>query len=151
MKDCVQEIASRLFRFEQFDGRCPGQPALRRWTLLRFASGRAIYLHHFVGSDQRDLHDHPKVFVSIGLRGGYVEERPAFPRWWPRVGILERARYRAPWVRWFRPSHVHRLRVTPKGCWTLAFVGGTRRAWGFWRGRQWIHWRRYVGRFGGCS
>ena len=147
-----REYPSRLFRREEINGDCPDRPYLTRWLLWRSRSGRALYLHRFTGSDwTRDLHDHPKVFVSIGLRGGYVEERPAFPRYWPRVGILERARYRAPWVRWFRASHVHRLRVTPRGCWTLVFVGRTRRAWGFWPGRQWTHWRRYVGRFGGCS
>ena len=53
-------------------------PYLYRWTLAVLGRGRRCYLHRYLGSDwARDLHDHPKVFWSIGLWGGYVEQTPA--------------------------------------------------------------------------
>ena len=67
------KILDRLFgKAEEINGRerCPTY--LYRWTVAKWR-GRGIYLHHFVGDDwSRDLHDHPKRFISIGLKGGYV-------------------------------------------------------------------------------
>ena len=146
-------LVARIFRHEVINGRCATDRYLNRWTLLRLPGGRALYLHHFVGSDwSRDLHDHPKRFVSIGLRGGYVEERleGIKPRNAPTVYLaLLRRRYAAPWVRWFEPNHIHRLRVPPRGCWTLVYTGRTERDWGFWQSGRWVHWRHYVALFGG--
>ena len=136
-------LVDRIFRFENINGRCATDRYLHRWTLLVLPDGRALYLHHFIGSDwSRDLHDHPKRFFSIGLRGGYVEERLE------GMALLRR-RYAAPWVRWFEPNHIHRLRVPPRGCWTLVYAGRTERDWGFWQSGRWVHWRRYVALFGG--
>lgn len=59
----------RFFKREEMDGggRCPAY--LIRWELFR-CRWFQIYLHRFVGDDLcKDLHDHPKRFVSIGLRG----------------------------------------------------------------------------------
>lgn len=67
----------RLFRMEEMSGggMCPVY--LRRWTLLKLGD-YAVMLHRFLGDDwSRDLHDHPKRFISIGLWGGYIEETPA--------------------------------------------------------------------------
>ena len=126
----------RLFRMEEINGHemCPTY--LFRWTLLRLF-GCAAYLHHFVGEDwSRDLHDHPKRFVSVGLCGGYVEETPQGEGEW-----------RAPWVRSFPAAHSHRLRLAPgvKSCWTLVVVLRTQRPWGFWHAGRWVPWRKYVG------
>ena len=139
-------LVDRIFRHEAVNGRCVTDRYLNRWTLLRLPGGRALYLHHFVGSDwSRDLHDHPKRFVSIGLRGGYVEETETDLYYGPHP----RRQFRAPWVRRFGPRHTHRLRVPPRGCWTLVYVGRTEREWGFWQSGRWVHWRRYVALFGG--
>lgn len=131
----ASRLVDRTFRREDMtgDGVCPVY--LTRWTLAR---GRrwAVYLHHFVRSDwSQDLHDHPKAFMSIGLRGGYTEHTPTGSREW-----------RAPWVRRFPAVHRHTLEVA-EGAWTIAVVGSTVRAWGFWMGGTWIPWKIYVDRF----
>ena len=78
-----------------------GRPYLHRWRLLSLPNGRRLYLHHFVRSDsQRDLHDHPKTFISIGLLGGYVEETPH-----------GRKRFVAPFIRKFPPEHLSLIHI----------------------------------------
>jgi hypothetical protein len=130
----VANWLNRLFRMEEINGaeRCPTY--LFRWTLVRFRSF-AVYLHHFVGDDwARDLHDHPKRFISIGLRGRYKEETPSGERI-----------FRAPWIRSFPATHVHRiLMVDGSTCWTLVIVLNAVRTWGFWTDNGWVPWRRYV-------
>ena len=94
---------------------------LYRWTLFRLPfTSIAVYLHHFVGDDwSRDMHDHPKRFISIGLRGSYIEETPNGERI-----------YTAPWMRTFPAAHVHRIRMAPGGsAWTLVLVLWTQRQW----------------------
>ena len=67
----------RLFQFEDLTWPPGSDPYLYRWTLAVLGRGRRCYLHRYRGSDwARDLHDHPKVFWSIGLWGGYVEQTP---------------------------------------------------------------------------
>jgi hypothetical protein len=54
--------------------RFDNKPYLIRWTLfnLGFISCK---VHKIILSDDSCLHDHPWAFISIILRGGYVEER----------------------------------------------------------------------------
>ena len=132
----LRNFINRVFRMEEINGaeRCPTY--LFRWTLARFA-GRAIYLHHFVGDDwAKDCHDHPKRFISIGLWGKYLEETPTGSRV-----------YRAPWIRTFPATHIHRLCMIDGGtCWTVVIVLKSVRPWGFWDSQgQWWPWRLYVG------
>jgi hypothetical protein len=117
-------------------GRCPTY--LYRWTLLKWR-GRGVYLHHFVGDDwSLDLHDHPKRFISIGLKGGYREERLA------SHGITFEV-FEAPWIRTFPAVHSHRLTMIDGGdCWTLVIVLKATRSWGFWHEGKFIGWRSYV-------
>lgn len=114
----------------------------RWWGRLRDAN---IYLHRIVTDDwSRDLHDHPKRFVSIGLWGGYVEET---------TGGAERT-FRAPWVRTFPAEHVHRLRLLGPGreCWTLVITLRTEREWGFYPGGRFVQWQEYIrGRAAGAN
>ena len=111
------------------DGRCATY--LYRWTLCATRWGK-LYLHHFVGNDwSGDLHDHPKRFVSIGLRVSYIEQSLDGFRLW-----------RAPWIRSFGATHRHRLYASD--CWTLVWVGRPVREWGFWQEGHWIHWSEYV-------
>lgn len=134
-------------------GRCPTY--LYRWTLLKLRGRFSVYLHHFVGDDwSRDLHDHPKRFISIGLRGWYCEETPIFPMtyrtelWTSGLGeantFISRRIYRAPWIRTFPPTHIHRIVVPSKDCWTLVIVLKPVREWGFWPHGRWVNWRAYV-------
>lgn len=128
-------LLNRWFSCEEINGanRCPTY--LYRWRLLSTPWFK-IYLHRFVGEDwSRDLHDHPKRFISIGLAGGYIEQTPG--------GYTI---YRAPWIRSFPPEHTHRVSLLRDGreCWTLVVVLGAVRSWGFWHAGRWIHWREYV-------
>jgi hypothetical protein len=127
-------LLNRLFRREEINGhgRCPTY--LYRWTLLRLC-GYGLYLHRFVGEDwSRDLHDHPKRFVSLMLWGSYVETTAAGDR-----------EYTAPFLRSFPASHAHRLRLgRHRECWTLVLVCRASRPWGFWHSGRWIGWREYV-------
>ena len=137
----MKKLINRLLAFENIDGNgCA--PYLQRWTLLSLPGGRKVYLHRYVGSDwTRNLHDHPKRFLSIGLAGGYVEQTPQ--------GLTQ---WRAPWIRRFPPRHIHRLRVSRgRGCLTLVYVGRWEREWGFWVGGRWWRWDRYVKKFGDCA
>lgn len=137
----------RVFQYEEMDGDGRCATYLRRWTLLKLWGGRSVYLHHFVGDDwSLDLHDHPKRFISIGLRGRYIEETPGsvpgsvYPQP-PRERL-----YVAPWIRTFPATHVHRIRlVNGQQCWTIVVVLRTTRPWGFWHQHRWVPWRTYVG------
>lgn len=118
---------------EEINGdRCPTY--LFRWELLRKKSFQ-VYLHHFVGDDwSRDLHDHPKRFISIGVWGRYVEESPTGERL-----------YRAPWIRTFPATHIHRLRlINQSPAWTIVIGLKKVRPWGFWHAGQFIPWRKYI-------
>lgn len=131
-----QGVINRVFRLETVsgDGLCPVY--LYRWTLLRLF-GCGLYVHKFVGDDwSLDMHDHPKRFISIGLKGWYCEETPESLRI-----------YRAPWIRTFPASHIHRITgPTPtQPCWTLVIVLRATQPWGFWTDRYtWIPWRKYI-------
>lgn len=145
----------RLFKVEQINGNGRCDTYLYRWTLFQPRRPRAlwrgfgVYLHKFVGDDwSRDLHDHPKRFISIGLKGAYVEETPA-PEWYEDDDVdipTQRRIYRAPWVRTFPAHHIHRLSLMPdrRPCWTLVIVLWHVREWGFWHRGMFMHWRNYV-------
>ncbi|MEO6326684.1 MAG: hypothetical protein ABIT01_21100 [Thermoanaerobaculia bacterium] len=140
-------LLSRLFTVEEINGGnlCPTY--MYRWRLISTRWFKA-YLHRFVEDDwSLDLHDHPKRFVTIGLRGSYIEQRT------PRLaatGYTREEIYRAPWFRSFPATHIHRLRLPrdaqgrPIECWTVAIVGRPVRPWGFWHMGRFIPWRRYV-------
>ena len=122
----VTLVLDRLFEREciQHDG----IPVMYRWILVRLRHGAGIYVHHFVMSDGRETHDHPKPFTTIGLKGGY-REASAEPGDLKRIHHTE---YRAPWLRRFPPHYIHRVILEPgKTCWTLAIVGAKSRPWGF--------------------
>ena len=132
-------MINRIFGYEEINGygRCP---YLHRWCLFVLPRGVRVYLHKFIGSDwSRDLHDHPKRFISIGLWGSYVEEYvPGY------VHAKKRRRYRAPWIRSFPAEHIHRLILDCPVCWTLVLTLPESRAWGFWVRGEWIPWKKYV-------
>ena len=141
-------IFTRMFGVpEEINGasRCPTY--LYRWIVARTRWFK-IYLHHFVADDwSLDLHDHPKRFISIGLKGGYVNSFHFVHRFWKWAALGPvRTTFRAPWIRSFPAEHIHRLQMSGpgQGCWTLVIVLRGTREWGFWHLGEFIHWRKYV-------
>lgn len=158
-----EQLLDRLFEREEMDGDGRCATYLVRWTLLKLWGKRGVYLHHFVGDDwSRDLHDHPKRFISIGLKGGYLEETAPLGHFFlqsvvepwanrcvdcgkPDVAHRALREYRAPWFRTFPAAHIHRIGlINGRPCWTLVIVLKTVRPWGFWHRGVWVPWREYV-------
>ena len=143
-------LIDRWFKREEMDGDGRCATYLVRWTLLKLWGGIGLYLHHFVGDDwSLDLHDHPKRFISVGLKGSYREATPTPATSCDAAALLTGVTwrtYRAPWVRTFPAEHIHRIElIDGRPCWTLVLVLRTVRPWGFWHQRRWIQWRTYVG------
>lgn len=158
----IENILNRLFGYpEEINGsnRCPTY--LYRWivygkrkrdSFLGRVFGQPLfkaYIHHFVADDwSLDLHDHPKRFISIGLKGGYYEWTPGYM---PEDRLCDRQNlYRAPWIRSFPADHIHRISMLSgsdgslKGCWTFVIVLRGTREWGFWHLGRFVHWKSYV-------
>lgn len=149
----IERLLSRLFKCEEINGheRCPAY--MYRWTLFQprrpsFWRGFGIYVHKFVGDDwTRDMHDHPKRFISIGLSGRYLEHTPrgVVPATDGSAAFEKTELFQAPWIRTFPASHIHRLTMVDRyPCWTLVIVLRTVREWGFWPRGHWVPWRTYV-------
>lgn len=131
----MKRVINWLFRLEEINGHdlCPTY--MYRWTVFKLF-GYGLYVHHFVADDwSRDMHDHPKRFISLGLWGRYIEQTPNGER-----------EFTAPWLRTFPAKHIHRIRLHPgEDAWSLVVVLKTTRKWGFWSNGNWIPWRTYVG------
>lgn len=105
-------------------------PYLTRWWLVNTPLG-GIAVHRMMGPDARGtLHDHPFSFVSLVLRGGYVEQRLD-----PLTLEVDRRRIRR-WnrMRKFDAHVITRLLRVPT--WTLLWIGPKRREWGFWEPQE---------------
>ncbi len=98
----------------------PECPYMERW-ILNFGVF-TIRLHHWISSDdQRHLHDHPFWFVTMILKGAYVDISPT------KSELLERGA-----IRFRKATHQHTVSVSPDECWTLLLTGREKREWGFW-------------------
>lgn len=149
----LSNILTRVFgEPEEMNGRNRCPTYLYRWFIAK-TNRFNVYLHHFVGNDwSKDLHDHPKRFISIGLWGWYIEETPHmigyfdgnFEKDWIDFKNPDRKRFTAPWIRTFSASHIHRLVVPSKNCWTLVITLKAVRPWGFWHLGRFIPWKHYV-------
>lgn len=104
-----------------------------------------VYLHRLDRPDaDRECHDHPWSFVSVVLRGGYLEERRRrgggwrAREWRGRFSVAAR-----------QYSDAHRIAGIAPGTWTLILRGRDRRTWGFYIEDatgvwcRWVHWRRF--------
>lgn len=106
---------------------------MERWSLSTPLG--QIRLHHILRSDNdRHFHDHPFDFVSIILRGGYIEYRPDER---PRLFLPKDFLYR-------RAEQLHYLKlIGTRTAWTLVLAGPRRRAWGFMTADGWVDARDY--------
>lgn len=122
----------------------PGSPYLNRWYVIPRNRIFNIYLHEILRSDDdRALHDHPWINLSIVLRGGYVEVTPyqsAEPD-----GVVRMDWRRPGSVVLRRPTAAHRLEVQDgQPCWSLFITGPKVRDWGFWCPQGWKVWTSFV-------
>lgn len=149
-------LLTHLFAYESMSGagQCPVY--LERWTIGGWffnLFGWAVYLHHFLGDDWAiDPHDHPRRFISIGLRGWYWEDvflKKEGPAPFTLGYHFDTQKHTAPWIRSFPADHLHRIRASEAGgrTWTLCIVLGKSRGWGFVRDGVWMPFKKYV--FGG--
>lgn len=134
-----------------------GRLYLRKLYLVRCPLFQ-VALHFFHGPDPgRDLHDHPRDFVSILLRGAYVETRPELEHqrggW--RVDVDEEGDQcwnqhlrvsvrKAPSIAYRRAEAMHCIADVSPGAITLVLWGRKRREWGFGTRFGWINWRAYL-------
>lgn len=92
----------------------------------------AIMLHWIQKPDpEPDLHDHPVTFLSVILRGGYVEKTPS--------GYCVRRFFN--FIR--AANHIHAIRYVMPDTLTLCFVGPKVREWGYHAKEGWVHWKDY--------
>jgi hypothetical protein len=122
----------------------PGSPYLNRWYVISRNRLFNVYLHQILRSDDdRALHDHPWVNLSIVLHGGYVEVTP-FDHEKPNGPVRMRRRGPGSIVA-RRSTAAHRLEIaagTP--CWSLFITGPKVRDWGFWCPKGWKVWTSFV-------
>lgn len=115
-------------------------PYMYRWFIFKVGKLPRVYLHRFLRSDEdRALHNHPWWFVSILLRGSYIEHN--------RGGPVRRS---APSIAYRGLDHDHRVELVPgKPVWTLFITGPVRQPWGFWctngTDEHLVPWREFDG------
>lgn len=116
-------------------------PYLQRWYILPRNRFLNVYLHKFLRSDDdRALHDHPWLNMSILLDGTYTEHQVA------AGGIhLRFVRKAGDWYLRLSGKLAHRIQLTHGVCWTLFITGPRYREWGFHcTERGWVHWEDFT-------
>jgi hypothetical protein len=117
----------------------PDDTYMQRWWVIPRNRFFNIYLHHFLRSDDdRALHDHPWLNVSILLHGRYTEHTIA------AGGVNQRAVYSAGAVKFRGARYAHRIELTDGPCWSLFITGRNVRTWGFHCPAGWRPWQQFV-------
>lgn len=126
-------------------------PYMLRWYVIPRNHRVNVYIHKFLrDDDDRALHDHPWWFVSLILKGGYIEMSETDEGKTSMLCRTSVADVRSPfWRRCvaFRPATYRHRVALPHGrdgegvvsadvprvpCWTLIVTGPKSRLWGFW-------------------
>ncbi|MDE2233847.1 MAG: hypothetical protein KGJ90_07140 [Patescibacteria group bacterium] len=95
----------------------------------------AICVHHLHSFDHEpDMHDHPVSFLSIILRGDYIEVLPD--------GQYNRYHNRR-WLNLIMATDRHRIIWVNAKTTTLCFMGPKVRKWGYHTPDGWIYWKDY--------
>lgn len=116
-----------------------GRPYLVRWKIIH-TKWFGLFLHYFQTSDEdRDFHDHPFAYASVILWPGYREHTAdSVERKYPGMVLFRKA------------THTHRVELLrrPDGSerrgWTLVFLTGKYREWGFHTKDGFVHNRDYI-------
>lgn len=122
----------------------PGSAYMNRWYVIPRNRLFNIYLHQILRSDDdRALHDHPWLNLSIVLRGGYREVMPYGSANDPALFTIKWRGRGSMVLR--RPTASHRLEVDDgRPCWSLFITGPKVREWGFWCPQGWKVWTSFV-------
>lgn len=112
---------------------------LRRWYVIPRNRWFNVYLHQFLRSDDdRALHDHPWVNVSLLLAGEYTEVLPT------KGGTTTSRILKAGNLAFRGPTSAHRVLLHDGPAWTLFITGPRVREWGFWCPHGWRHWEEFT-------
>lgn len=116
----------------------PADPYLRRWWVIPRNRWFNIYLHQFLkNDDDRALHDHPWVSLSIAIDGHMIEV------YRHRSGVDAYRQVARGAIIFRRPRFAHRMLVK-NPAWTLFITGPVVREWGFLCPGGWTHWRQFT-------
>lgn len=135
-------------------------PYLIRWNIFgigKDSSFFSIKVHNILISDDACMHDHPWAFLSIILKGGYVEtahiEHIKYPMnsSWKALQFDEKSRMWTVTRKFgagailYRPANwSHKLEIDPeKTAWTLVFTFRKIKKWGFFTPKGWLPWNKY--------
>lgn len=124
----------------------------------------AVKMHNILLSDDACLHDHPWSFISVILRGGYLEhrtiDRPSamfdICGVGPETISFKIAKYyRAGYILWRPKNTIHRLQLLEidgkiQTAWTLVITFRKVKEWGFFTPKGFVNWREYNDD-GGCE
>jgi hypothetical protein len=103
-----------------------------------------IYLHDIYEPDDGPPHNHPWSFVSIVLRGHYVERVYIDALDWPKLCVPKRHR-RFSAHRMGR-HEAHKIIEAAPGLKTLILVGKRGPGWGFFEDGEYVPWQEYEAR-----
>ena len=150
LTDLLIRIARRTpyFHLRHADGSL----YMERFWLVR--PGRwlpfAVRLHQIRTADyDRHFHDHPWNFVSVVLRGYYIERRPdeidpCFGRYGDSDVELQHSVHRNQYsIAYRRCTDRHLIVWVAPGTWTLVITSRKRHWWGFYTPAGKVHWRDY--------
>jgi hypothetical protein len=113
-------------------------PYMRRWWIIPRNRFFNIYLHQFLRSDDdRALHDHPWINLSILLDGDYTEHTIE------AGGVRKAVHYSVGDWKFRRAKAAHRIEIESP-CWSLFITGPIVREWGFHCPNGWRPWQLFV-------
>lgn len=104
-----------------------------------------IYVHDIYEPDGGDPHNHPWSFVSIVLRGHYVERLYPEPGRELTYPVFREQRWRRFSAHRMGRQTAHVITEAGPGLKTLILVGPRRGEWGFFKAGRFIDWRSYEG------
>lgn len=140
-------MGKRLQSRPHFEITKDGSPYLTRWWLSpsdeqRYHSRKhrpALLLHRIHREDaDRDPHSHPWWFVSLVIKGSYVESI------YDERGDYSSTVIRKRWSLAHRNTKIfHQIIDVSDDLWTLVLVGPKKKSWGFMTEKGFVNWERY--------
>src|SRR5579864_7978595 len=116
MMEWFERIASR--RQPDFIIGGAADPYMLRWWIIPRNKFFNIYLHRFLRSDEdRALHDHPWLNMSLLLDGSYTEHTIS------AGGVNHHKTFTSGQIKFRRAKYAHRIELTSGPCWSLFITG----------------------------